>query len=124
MEGSTPPDVEANAGPASEEFEPDVDEGGDAGDGASDRGGDTGSGSGTDSADPVLSAQAVDSDSGGGSRSARPETFEHAFGAGTHPAQPAASDPRHRAAAPGAADATDNRSPEPPAADPSITPEQ
>lgn len=58
-------------------------------------------------------------------RQARPEPFEHAFGAQTHPAEPAASDPAHASAptsqAP-ASNATPGERPE--SSDPSVAPEQ
>ena len=58
------------------------------------------------------------------SRAARPEPFEHAFGAQTHPAEPATSDPAHSAApASGASQGDEPKAPEPPAADPSAIPE-
>lgn len=41
------------------------------------------------------------------SRSARPEPFEHTFGAQAHPAEQAASDPTHAHAAPASSAQTD-----------------
>jgi len=58
-------------------------------------------------------------------RQARPEPFEHAFGAQTHPAEPAAGDPAHAPAvtsAVPASTATPGERPE--SSDPSVAPEQ
>ena len=50
-------------------------------------------------------------------RSARPEPFEHTFGAQTHPAEQAVSDPTHAHAAPASPVRTDAPAPAP-ASDP------
>jgi hypothetical protein len=59
------------------------------------------------------------------SRSARPELFEHAFGAQAHPSEPAVKDPAPTpAASTGATQAEPAPTQEPTSADPSATPEQ
>ncbi len=67
---------------------------------------------------------AAESDADG--RTARPEPFEHAFGAQAHPAEEAASDPSARQAAPPApvGPPSEPSEPEQPQADPAATPEQ
>ncbi len=59
-------------------------------------------------------------------RAARPEPFEHTFGAQAHPAEAATSDPAAQQAAPPAPTETPRESSEPeqPQADPAATPEQ
>ena len=58
------------------------------------------------------------------SRTARPEPFEHTFGAQAHPAETATSDPTHSASTTPSTPRTSAASAEPASADPSATPEQ
>ena len=105
-------------------FEPSADEdaGSDEGssaDGAGDGGADT---------SPDVGADAGERVSAPDSRTARPEPFEHTFGATAHPAETATGDPTHSAStasgtAPGTA-RTSTAPAESPSADPSATPEQ
>ena len=65
-----------------------------AGDDEADGHGDDG-GTAPDAADRTPDVQAPEAHVD--SRTGRPEPFEHAFGAGAHPAEPATSDPSHTA---------------------------
>lgn len=59
------------------------------------------------------------------SRSARPEMFEHAFGAQAHPAEPAVKDPAPTpTVSPSGSQADQSPANEPTSSDPSATPEQ
>ncbi len=86
--------------------------------GADDEGGAEGE---TDESMPDQAAEA-----GADAREARPELFEHAFGAQAHPAEAAVSEPSpQQAAAPAALEAQGEPSePEQPQVNPAATPEQ
>ncbi|MEQ1908544.1 MAG: hypothetical protein ABMA15_06960 [Vicinamibacterales bacterium] len=90
-------------------------------------GADSGADGGADATADAVAAVSIHA-SAPDSRTARPEPFEHTFGAQAHPAETATSDPTHSASttpgAPLGTTRTSAVSAEPASADPSATPEQ